>query len=868
LDEFQTTWQVVRDRLDRFAYKHAVAQEDDAASVEVSHALRLVDEQHTDPFPVVKATDAASLAWYQLLAIGTQGHASPSTEHLSELIAEIANAAALRPWILEATGQQPPDFRNRDVHLDLVGAVIGQIRRAAATGSIDASVFALANAASTTPSDDQNYGRLCSCLGLALNERYKQTKLASDAAWWIWATTEALRVPPPGLQAEYLRRCGVAHGERFELIGDQADLGLALSSLRASCAITDIAMQPRPYLDLGITLVTAYQLGGDASNLDEAVQVLQQLLAHEPTPVAQRTRLYNGLASALYLRFGTAGALVDLDDAISLYRSAVETQNDPMVRALYLANLGGVLAIRFQQMGLETDLEDGLTALRESLRDTPAGSEMRAERLDSYGVALQIAFRQTADVETLGESITVLREAVHLADPGSTGISALRNLAGGLEARFDSLGQQSDLDEAIVAYRKIMASVSESDHDLPVYLLDMGNVLSSRYSYYGDIRDLDDGIGFLRQGLDHIPVGDSERCIALHALGVNLAERFGHMGGRPDLDEAEELLRAAVAVTPPGHAFRPVHLESLARCLQTRFELEHDPWLIDEAVMLHEQVSAANMSGVSGATALTNLGGALITRYRSQNAPADLRRAIAAYEGSVAAAGPGYPNLCLYRANLGEALTISAQDTQQAQHADAAVAVLTAAADDAGENHPRSALILTFLARAFAARAELTGATDDRQQALRTWRAASRISTAPPGNRLSAAAEWAAYAGKIGDDAEALTACSAAVHLLSLVAWRGLRRQDQERLIGESHGVTADAVAWSLNTGNPTQAIELAEEGRSVLWSQMLETRGDLTAVHAAYPAIAADLERVRRGLQQDKVMDDVFDEGDEDDKR
>jgi hypothetical protein len=853
LDEFQAAWHAARGRLDRFVHKRAVTQAEDAdARTEVANLLRLVDAYEAGPFPAVQATDAALLAWYQLLASGAQTGASPSAEHLSALIAETAGAA-LRPGIAEAAVQQPPVLRDGPAQLDVMASVIEQARAAAAADSIDACVFAMASAAYAMPSDDQNYGPLCSCLGLALSKRYEQTKNASDATRWAWATTEALRFPPPGMRGEYLRRCGIAHRERFELTGEQTDLGRSLDSLRAACEIADIAAQPRPYLDLGATLVIAYQLGGDASYLDEGVQVQRQLLAHEPASAVQRTRLYNNLASALYLRFGTAGALPDLDDAVALYRSAADMQDEPVARALYLANLGGVLAIRFQHAGAEADLQDGLTALRDSLRNTPSSSEMRAERLDSYGVALQISFRHTADIAKLEESITVLREAVRLARPAdSISLSALRNLAGGLEARFDLLGQQLDLEEAVAAYREIIASAPESDHELPMYLMDMGNALSSRYSYSGNIHDLDEGIEFLRRGLDLTPVGDSERCIALHALGVNLKERFLHRGARADLDEAEKLLRAAVAGTPPGHAYRPVHLGSLARCLDSRFELDHDHALLDEAVRLHEQATAANMAGVSGATALTNLGGSLITRYRSQAVPSDLQRAIAAYEGAVAAAGPGYPNLCLYRANLGEALTIRALDTRQVEHADAAVAILTKAAEEAGTNHPRSTLILAFLARALAARAELTGNAGDQQQALQAWRAASQITVTPPANRLSAAAEWAAYAGQIGEKAEALAACQATVRMLPLVAWRGLRRQDQERLMSESHGVTADAVAWALNTGNAAQAIELAEEGRSVLWSQMLEIRGDLTAVYAASPAIANDMERVRRGLQQD----------------
>lgn len=852
MDEFEATGRAVRDRLNRFVRQHAVAEiQSTAAGADASRLLRLVDERGAGPFAAVQATDAALLAWCRMLTAGAHVCSGPGAEQLVPLTRE--TAAAVLPAEIAGIASHMAESHGRVARLGEMATLTDRVRAAAATGSMDACVLGLAGAAQAMSRDSQQYVRLCSCLGLALGKRYQKSRQASDTTWWIWATSEALRSPPAELRGEYLRRSGVAHSERFELVGEQADLDQALESLRAACVIADVVAEPHPFLDLGATLTIAYQAGSDTSHLDEAVQVLRRLLAHEPASTPQRTRLYNNLASALYLRFDATGNLPDLDDAVTLYRSAAELPDDPADRALYLANLGGVLAVRYQQAGAGADLEEGLSTLRESLSNTAASSDMRPERLDSYGVALQISFQQTGDIASLEESISALREAVRLAHTDSGAVPPFRNLAGGLEARFELQGQQRDLDEAIAIYRRITISVAESDHALPMYLVDTGNALGRRYSYSGDIHDLDEGIEFLRRGVGLMPADEAERCIALHTLGVHLEDRFEHRGARADLDEAQELLRASVAATPASHAFRPVHLGSLALCLQSRFELDGDQARLDEAVRLHEQAAAAGLTGVSHATALTNLGAALITRYRSQDVLSDLQRAIAAFEDSVAAAGPDYPNLCLYRANLGEALILSARDTRNAHQADIAVATLTTASNEAGQNHPQYIAIMTFLARAFAARAELTATASDQQQALQAWRTAAGIPTAPASKRLTAATEWAAYAGQTANGAEALAACRGAVHILPLVAWRGLRRRDQERLIGESHDVTADGVAWALNTADAKQAIQLAEEGRSILWSQMLETRGDLTRVYTAHPAIAAELERVRSDLQQEE---------------
>jgi hypothetical protein len=100
-----------------------------------------------------------------------------------------------------------------------------------------------------------------------------------------------------------------------------------------------------------------------------------------------------------------------------------------------------------------------------------------------------------------------------------------------------------------------------------------------------------------------------------------------------------------------------------------------------------------------------------------------------------------------------------------------------------------------------------------------------------------------------GASSIALEALSAAVDLLPLRAWRGLDRSSQERHLRKCVGLAPAAAAAALETHQPERAIELLEAGRSVLWGQFLETRGDLSELAAISPALVARLGQVRLEL-------------------
>jgi hypothetical protein len=112
--------------------------------------------------------------------------------------------------------------------------------------------------------------------------------------------------------------------------------------------------------------------------------------------------------------------------------------------------------------------------------------------------------------------------------------------------------------------------------------------------------------------------------------------------------------------------------------------------------------------------------------------------------------------------------------------------------------------------------------------------------------RFIAAALAATNQSERGRLAEAAEDYATAVGLLPLLAWRGLDRASREKLLGDYPGVAAQAAASAVAAGDPGRGIELLEQGRSVLWGQLLETRSDLTVLHEAHPELAARLDRLR----------------------
>ena len=196
--------------------------------------------------------------------------------------------------------------------------------------------------------------------------------------------------------------------------------------------------------------------------------------------------------------------------------------------------------------------------------------------------------------------------------------------------------------------------------------------------------------------------------------------------------------------------------------------------------------------------------------------------------------------------SLGAALGTPSGRTGQQADLDQAITRLTEAVDATPADHPDRPRYLSNLGVTLEARFGRTGQQADLDQALELFREGAGIPTGAPVRRLAAARRWGQCALLAGNSGSAVEGYTVAIELLPLVAWHGLDQATREHHLWEWAGLASDAAAAAVAAGHPTRAVELLEAGRSMLWTQALHLRQDLTALQERAPGLAAVLEASR----------------------
>jgi len=82
-----------------------------------------------------------------------------------------------------------------------------------------------------------------------------------------------------------------------------------------------------------------------------------------------------------------------------------------------------------------------------------------------------------------------------------------------------------------------------------------------------------------------------------------------------------------------------------------------------------------------------------------------------------------------------------------------------------------------------------------------------------------------------------------------MTAWHGLGRVTREEQLAQWEGLATDAAASALADERSGLAAELLDQGRSVIWAQVLDMRTDLTRLSEKAPHLALQLDGIRNVL-------------------
>jgi hypothetical protein len=672
----------------------------------------------------------------------------------------------------------------------------------------------------------------------------------------VTALRNAEAITPPGHPSHAARLANLAEAlfARFERTGSEADVDAVVDVTRRAADLTYPVHSSRAALlsNLGIAFLSRFELAGKANDLDTAVQVGEQAVDLTPLDDPGRAGRLSNLASALRLRFALTGDISDLNAAVEAGRQALALirPGQPSL-AMCLSNLAIALTARFETTGNGADLDAAIDAAERATRLTPPGQQDRARYLSGLGHALRERFRLAGDVADLNAAVDAGQQAVAITAHGYVDRAwFLSDTGTSLLARFELTGDESDLGAAVDAGRQAVDLTPAGHLNRPNYLSNLANALQARFGLTGDIADLNAAIEAGRQAVDLTPDGHASLALYLSNLANTLRVRAEHTQNVADPGDAVDACGRAVDLTPTGHPNRPRYLSNLGNALQARFELTEDIADLNAAVEAGRQAVALASPGHPDLVPyLVNLANALIGRFVQTANAADLNAAVEAGQRTVALTPAGRPNLAMNLSNLAVSLRARYEQAGDTADLDTAIDHWRQAVALTPPGHPNLPLYLSNQADALNLRYERTKDNRDLDTALGCWQRACAIPVGVPGIRLAAAQNLAVTASDAGRTREGAEGFAQAVALLPEVAWQRMDRASRERQLAHWYGLAASAAACAIADNRADLAVELLEQGRSVLWSQALALRGDLSRLVSIAPHLAERLSVVRAGL-------------------
>ncbi|PVF91892.1 hypothetical protein CPB86DRAFT_820105 [Serendipita vermifera] len=566
----------------------------------------------------------------------------------------------------------------------------------------------------------------------------------------------------------------------------------------------------------------------------------------------------------------------------------------------------------FERCGSLEHLELAVSKFEAVANMTPEGDSNLPGRLSDLGGVLISRFEQLGRIADINKSIERLERAVGLTgdnDPDKPG--RLSNLGTSLMRRFERCDQVGDIDSAIIHQQMAISLTPDQHPNKPLYLNNLGNSLQRRFEQFGAVGDLDSAIVHKQMAVSLTPDQHSHKPIYLNNLGVSLQTRFERFGAVGDIDSAIIHLQMAVRLTPDQHLDKPGRLENLGAFLRIRFERFNKIDDINTAI-IHQQM-AINLTPdehPDKPSRLSNLGSSLVRQFERLGKVGDIDSAIIHQQMAVSLTPDEHPTKPMYSSNLGVSLMRRFERFGAVGDIDTAIIQKQLAVDLTPDEHPDKPSRLNNLGISLMRRFERFGAVDDINSAIihlqmtisltpdghpdkpsrlgnlgtafkerflrfqhhedakaviKYYSASAQSLTGSPISRFNSVKRWIDMASLTGHDS-LLPAYECAVGLMPLVAWLGLSIADRHEHLVKIGSMAREAAAVAISLDQYDKAVEWLEQGRSIVWNQILQLRTPVDELRIVDPDLADRLMKVsqllNQGMEQKGGMKFIEEEG------
>ncbi|MGK5691998.1 CHAT domain-containing protein [Streptomyces sp. URMC 128] len=582
-----------------------------------------------------------------------------------------------------------------------------------------------------------------------------------------------------------------------------------------------------------------------------------------------------------------------LDQVIELFGGTVEAY-EPEHRLWPgdMSNLSLALHMRYFRRGDPTDLERAERAARAAVHATPSWASDLSTHLDNLRATMYYRAERTHDPSAWAEAVRLAARAVR-ATPADSELRLLftTNLANTRVGRFRLTGDREELEEAVRELEWVVERTPEVHPDFAERQGFLGDAYHSLYLLTRDPRLLHQAVDLLLKALKRTPVVSPNGAAFAGHLSRALLSRFRETGDGRDLDGSLQMAETAVDESPageggePGAARRAARLLTLGNVLFAASEYAQDRPFLDraveafrEAVRTHPAPDTGVWNDPSSAACHAALGDALMTRHfgalgrvapfglsdlvseaarlsweaQKRSAaltdPALLEDVMEAHEARLRAVertGPHSPDLGGHLCGLSSSSYHLYRLHGRRSDADRALELAERAVRVTPPEDPDRPDAVKLLAELLTELGGEAGA----DRALSLWRDLATDPSARPATRAAAAATAARALCRRGDWATAVDLYAQALDILPSLVTPAQESEAQEKLLARWSGLAAEAASCAIAAGNADRAVELLEQGRGILWSQLLDSRTELGALEAVDAELAERLTAVEREL-------------------
>ena len=557
--------------------------------------------------------------------------------------------------------------------------------------------------------------------------------------------------------------------------------------------------------------------------LEKAINTLRIGLSMHP-PGVDRSAYLNDLARALWERYRRSGDLADLNESIEILGDAL-THCPPghPLRAETLDNLAICLQDRYKEHHSSSDLDQAIETHEAALVLRPEGHADRSSSLTNLALCLRDRFKEKGSTDDLEWAIAYSRAALTLRPEGHPlWPSCLSNLAIALQFRYELHGTPGDLQESIQLLRTALASYPHHHSERSTTQYNLSLSLRHKFRWDGTIADLNEAIELLRPLNERKYLRHTLSLFYIDTFASCLGERFHHLGASADIDEAILLHMVAVEVCPRDHSERSRFLNNLGNSFKSRFSFRGQPSDLEKAITYHHAALDLRPSGHSDrSTTLNNLGTCYNWRFKSLHGLEDLIKAIEFHQAALELRPEGHLLRSTALENLAECLRLRFTAHGTSSDLTTAIELFRTTLSLRPAGHPYRSKTLWHLAYTLQCRFEHFQATDDLNEVFLLFSELSVSKDLVSLLDCQAAAAWVESAEKfshISDMTAYETALTFLVRHAAIFPSSVAHNQILKKTVSS---LAVDAFSYCVRQGNIKTAVELLEQGRTVLWTQL-----------------------------------------------